>query len=252
MTCEDKGWDIFPDNENNMCNFIDFLMQREKKNMHTTNFYGEQCKTVGRNIMKQSSSALTNLCIILKEVSRDEVKQWRTNKVHSVLKTWGRREADRISSQFIDKALLASKDYEPNLKEILDVIGACWEQGTTWGAAFRGLREACSILLGLSNYMRGDSQRLVLLSDFAAIYTNEKLGPTPAETLKIMTSRGKKNKNGRINYAGAMRHKDPRQCFLTALSFFLLLRFDFQTSKEYNGLDLSDARKWYNIALLPG
>jgi len=90
MTCEDKRWDIFPDNENNMCNFIDFLMQREKKNMHTTNFYGEQCKTVGRNIMKQSSSALTNLCIILKEVSRDEVKQWRTNKVHSVLKTWNR------------------------------------------------------------------------------------------------------------------------------------------------------------------
>jgi hypothetical protein len=134
MTCEDKCWDIFTDNENKLCDYIDFIMSRTKRNTYSTNMYGEISLTVGKSIIKHMSMALSSLAIVLKELCIDDVKPWKTKKVATVQKTWDQREASRVTDQYLDKALLASKDYEPSLDEIMGLIAACWNQGSTWGA----------------------------------------------------------------------------------------------------------------------
>src|SRR5271168_2799015 len=109
------------------------------------------------------------------------------------------------------------------------------------------MRTRLSLLMGHYMVLRGESIRQAELADFQLIKHPERVGVSPARSLALQLTNGKSNKNGKIQYGCAMRHRDPPLCTLGALAEYLFCRFEIW---NHPAPDFQARRRWYNRKLL--
>jgi len=167
----------------------------------------------------------------------------RVDNVRQYLKTLQRRDAQLKREQFEDKGkdtLLDGYD-EEQLERICESLWA--HSDSSPECHFRTLVDQL-----LSHYMlaRGDNRRSAEISDLHTFeFPGE--GPTRCMPLIFTTRGGKENQHGRLETGGALRHRKPLMCMLSALAFYLLFRWDL-TDEPLPDFGRRDA--WYRIRLL--
>lgn len=62
-------------------------------------------------------------------------------------------------------------------------------------------------------------------------------------------SNGKTNQNGRIEYAGVLRHRDIRLCSISAMANYFVWRWE-QSGEEFPSF--RNNKDWYDIQVLVG
>ena len=103
------------------------------------------------------------------------------------------------------------------------------------------LRTRLDLLISYSYVTRGETQRGLELADCMHVFFGEEEGPTQAMCMVFTMDNGKVNKNGKVEYMGALRHKDPMRCAIGAFAMYLFWRFHinrepfptFNTRKEW-------------------
>ena len=83
-------------------------------------------------------------------------------------------------------------------------------------ADWQNLRTRLDILLGHFLVTRGETRRAAELAGLSLLQWPKHHGPTPCFAVVMKMSNGKTNKFGKIEYMGAMRHKDPVLCTMGA------------------------------------
>ncbi|KAL0029460.1 hypothetical protein WJX77_009574 [Trebouxia sp. C0004] len=97
--------------------------------------------------------------------------------------------------------------------------------------------------------MRGDDTRRLQLCDLFW-HPVRQVRPHQGFALGAVTDQGKTNKNGRVEFAWIMRHRDPLQCGVGATLRWLLWRHEFIEDRKFP--DFSSRRAWYNTYLFYG
>lgn len=108
--------------------------------------------------------------------------------------------------------------------EIQQSYGYYFQKGTP-----EALRDMVSQSFGLYNLFRGDSQKMVTLSELAALVLEEE-GPTKCVAIVAVSRAGKRNTKGLAQYGAMLRAKDVFACPVWALSAWLFVRCVFSTS----------------------
>jgi hypothetical protein len=85
------------------------------------------------------------------------------------------------------------------------------------------------------------------LADLSLLEFPPDEGPTPAFAICMLLDNGKLNKNGRMEYMGALRHKDPLLCTMSSLAIYFFWRWHI--SKE-ECPQFRHRRNWYHIKSL--
>jgi hypothetical protein len=67
-------------------------------------------------------------------------------------------------------------------------------------------------------------------------------GPTPCFAVVLQITAGKTNNSGQAQYMGAMRHKDPRLCTMSALAQYFFWRWEISGEEP---LDFQSQQSWY-------
>jgi hypothetical protein len=167
-------------------------------------------------------TAITDLYRTQKALGINSHSSPREDNVRQYLKTLQRRDAQRKKELFEDKGkdtLLDGYD-EEQFGRVCESLGA--HSDASPECHFRTLVDVL-----LSHYMltRGGDRRAAEISD---LFTFEFLGEGPIRCMPlIFTSRAsKENQHGRLETAGALRHRKPLICMLSALAFYLLYRWD--------------------------
>ena len=92
-------------------------------------------------------------------------------------------------------------------------------------ADWQNLRTRLDILLGHFLVTRGETRRAAELADLSLLQWPKHHGPTPCFAVVMKMSNGKTNKFWKIEYMGAMRHKDPMLCTMGAAAQYLFWRW---------------------------
>jgi hypothetical protein len=167
----------------------------------------------------------------------------REDNVREYLKSLQRRDAQRDREQFADKGKNTLLDGYTD-DEFQAICRQLWAQGRSSPEChFRTLVD-----LLLSHYMltRGGDRRSAELSDLFT-FEFEGEGPTRCFPLIFTTRASKQNQHGRLETMGALRHKDPLVCIVSALAFYLLYRWDL-TDEPFP--DFASRSAWYGIRLI--
>jgi hypothetical protein len=153
------------------------------------------------------------------------------------------QEARRRKAQLADKGTDTLLDGY-NMEQFEKVCESLWQESEVSPEChFRTLVDFL-----LSHYMleRGCNRRGAEISDVHTFeFPNE--GPTRCTPLIFTSREGKENKYGRLQTIGALRHRKPLLCLLSALAFYFLYRWDL-TDEELP--DFGERAAWYNIQLL--
>jgi len=96
--------------------------------------------------------------------------------------------------------------------------------------------------------LRGGSRRRAELPDLQLLYLQNE-GSLPAPYLLYVMSNGKTNQNGRIEYAGVLRHRDVRLYSLSAMANYFVWRWE-QSDEKFPSFAAN--RAWYDTQLLIG
>jgi Centromere DNA-binding protein complex CBF3 subunit, domain 2/Transcriptional activator of glycolytic enzymes len=167
----------------------------------------------------------------------------RVDNCRQYLKTLQRRDTERMKEQFADKGRDTLLDGY-NREQFERVCESLWDHSDASPEChFRTLVDFL-----LSHYMlaRGVDRRTAELSDlFTFEFPHE--GPTRCMPLIFTTREGKTNKHGRLETTGALRHRNPLTCLLSALAFYLLYRWDL-TDEPFP--DFSRREAWYGTRVL--
>ena len=167
----------------------------------------------------------------------------RDANTREYIKSLQRREAEQRKAQLADKGTDTLLDGY-NMEQFEKVCESLWEESD--GSPECHFRTLVDFLL--SHYMleRGCNRRGAEISDVHTFeFLNE--GPTRCTPLIFTTREGKENKYGRLQTIGALRHRKPLLCLLSALAFYFLFRWDL-TDEEFP--DFSERKAWYDIQLL--
>jgi hypothetical protein len=167
----------------------------------------------------------------------------REDNIRQYLKTLQRRDAQRKKEQFADKGRDTLLDGY-NREQFEKVCESLWAHGDISPEChFRTLVDFL-----LSHYMltRGSDRRAAEISDLFTFEFPEE-GPTRCMPLIFTSRAGKENQHGRLETAGALRHRKPLTCLLGALAFYLLYRWDL-TDEPFP--DFSRRAAWYTTRLL--
>ncbi|KAN0066630.1 Transcriptional activator of glycolytic enzymes domain containing protein [Elaphomyces granulatus] len=106
-----------------------------------------------------------------------------------------------------------------------EVCRAFWGNLTTVPLGIR-LRSLADFLMRHHMLLRGQSTRHADLADLFTL-PDLKEGITPCQPLILTMGHGKMNQYGKMEYAGALRNKDPVICPLGALAIYLFWRWEF-------------------------
>jgi Centromere DNA-binding protein complex CBF3 subunit, domain 2 len=103
----------------------------------------------------------------------------------------------------------------------------------------------------LGHYMvtRGESRRIAELADLSLLQWPKHHGPTPCFGIILKTSNGKTNKYGKMQYMGALRHKDPLLCTMGAIAQYFFWRWHRSGESPPS---FRRRRAWYTLKLLCG
>ncbi|MEA2203145.1 MAG: hypothetical protein QOI89_3920 [Solirubrobacteraceae bacterium] len=113
----------------------------------------------------------------------------------------------------------------------------------------QSLRTRVDALFGHYLVLRGQARRMAELCDLSIITYPRTEGPTPCHAVVLQTTNGKTNRNGKKNYMGAMRHKDPYLCTMGALAQYLFWRWHISGELQPS---FKRRKDWYNTKLLVG
>ena len=113
----------------------------------------------------------------------------------------------------------------------------------------QSLRTRVDALLGHYLVLRGQARRMAELCDLSIITYPLTEGPTPCHAIVLQTTNGKTNRNGKKNYMGAMRHKDPYLCTMGALAQYFFWRWHISGEPQPS---FKRRKDWYNTKLLVG
>jgi len=128
-----------------------------------------------------------------------------------------------------------------------DILAATfWGNLTTVPLGIR-LRSLADFLMRHHMLLRGQSTRHADLADLLTL-PDLKEGITPCQPLILTMGHGKMNQYGRMEYAGALRNKDPVICTLGALAVYLFWRWEF-SGEPFP--DFSHRAAWYDRKLFP-
>ena len=156
----------------------------------------------------------------------------------------------------IQKANFEEKiDYDTvheTAENILTVEKGFWTDGTIGNTQtiFSSLRNRFCFLMTVAAILRGESMFMAELSD---LYGIEWLGDdahdqNPFWVLMLQITTGKTHTHHIKLFGRAGRHKDPLQCPMGALGFYLMFRF--AKTKEMDNIDFTDPTEWFYIKLL--
>jgi hypothetical protein len=167
----------------------------------------------------------------------------RDNNIREYIKALQRRDTELNRQQFADKGRDTLLDGYTD-KDLEAVCRELWAQG--YSSPECHFRTLVDVLLGHYMLTRGGDRRAAELSDlFTFEFDGE--GPTRCMPLIFTTRASKQNQHGRLETIGALRHKEPLVCLLSALAFYLLYRWDL-TEELFP--DFSIRKAWYRIRLL--
>ena len=127
-----------------------------------------------------------------------------------------------------------------------EVCRAFWGNLTTVPLGIR-LRSLADFLMRHHMLLRGQSTRHADLADLFTL-PDLKEGITPCQPLILTMGHGKMNQYGKMEYAGALRNKDPVICPLGALAIYLFWRWEFSGEPFPN---FSHRAAWYDRKLFP-
>jgi hypothetical protein len=116
-------------------------------------------------------------------------------------------------------------------------------------ADWQNLRTRLDILLGHFLVTRGETRRAAELADLSLLQWPKHHGPTPCFAVVMKMSNGKTNKFGKIEYMGAMRHKDPMLCTMGAAAQYLFWRWHCSGESPPS---FRQRRDWYRVKVLRG
>ena len=135
--------------------------------------------------------------------------------------TWARKRSERA-----DRGEGTIKDsYIPS--QILDHTTIVWQERKAIGCAFR---TQVDFLLGNHMLLRSSNRLPIELPDcFFLVLQNEGIQRSqvtyPTKALVILMRQGKTNQHGRMEYAVAFRHRDPKEYLIGALAFWFFWRW---------------------------
>ena len=110
------------------------------------------------------------------------------------------------------------------------------------------LRTRLDFLLGHLLVTRGENRRWLDLADLCSVDFELQEGPTRCICLVATFGQGKTFK-GRLEFMGAIRHRDARRCLLGALAQYLFFRFQC-TDEGFP--DFSTRESWYDTKVILG
>jgi hypothetical protein len=204
----------------------------------------EETKLAWRSV-RSYVTAITDLYHTQLSLGMNTHPSPRKANTRQYIKSLQRLEVQRKRDQLADKGrdtLLDGYNF-PQFEKACEML---WEKSDTSPEChFRTLVDFL-----LSHYMleRGVNRRNAELSDVHTFeFPNE--GPTPCKPLIFTSREGKENKFGRLQTIGALRHRKPVVCLLSALAFYLLLRWDL-TDEPLP--DFGHRAAWYGVRLLVG
>jgi hypothetical protein len=96
---------------------------------------------------------------------------------------------------------------------------------------------------------RGESRRIAELADLSLLEWPKHHGPTPCFGIILKISNGKTNKYGKMEYMGALRHKDPLLCTIGATAQYFFWRWHCSGESPPSFRRRQD---WYRLKLLCG
>jgi hypothetical protein len=216
-------------------------------------------------VPKDPSFGIKDDCLMqykcaIKQLHQEQVAQERntnawefvwTEKCKKVF-TYVKSRRRRVALANCDEKFDYDTIYETQ-ENILILEKAFWTDGTVGNSqsVFSSLRNRFCFLMTIAAILRGESMFKAELSD---LYGIEWLGDdvydqNPFWVLMMQITTGKTNKDNIKLFGRAGRHKDPLQCPMAALGFYLFYRFAKSKEME-NTPDFTDPNQWFRIKLL--
>lgn len=170
-------------------------------------------------------------------------KQW-----HNLFTALHRVTEQRRKEKHVDKMIDTIFEGYQTRNEIQQSYGYYFQKGTP-----EALRDMVSQSFGLYNLFRGDSQKMVTLSELAALVLEEE-GPTKCVAIVAVSRAGKRNTKGLAQYGAMLRAKDVFACPVWALSAWLFVRFNIlpncPPSSQSSFPSFAERKDWYDLPLL--
>lgn len=158
-----------------------------------------------------------------------------------------RGEHARCREESTDRGVSKSSDgYLAS--QIPDLHRQVWSESLGKGTVEQALRTQVDFLLGNSMLLRPNNRLPMELADlFLMPLPKEGTNNSSGWCLVAVIDQGKTNRNGRLEYGAALRHRDYRSCLIGALAAYFFWRWHlsgepFPTFRR--------SQEWYNIKLL--
>ncbi|CAD6896671.1 unnamed protein product [Tilletia laevis] len=197
-------------------------------------------QVVGFSLVDSHASAVIDLWQEQHDEKVNAHPHPRTLAVKSLLNNFRLETAARNAANFKDKRGTADDGY--NHEFYLKMARHFLMDGSLVST-----RSLVAQLLGHQTLMRGINLRKLALSDLELGRLQE--GLSPAVFLVVKVDESKTNRTGRVEYSGALRHKDPVVDPLFALALYLFQRWEI-IGEPFP--DLTNNKSWYKTRLLRG
>lgn len=168
---------------------------------------------------------------------------FRGPALNAELDGWKRSQHQRDQEAFVDRGAIGimSGYTEEEFVELNRVLLAgCAERPTQ-------LRTRLDILLGHFLILRGQSRRDADINELSQVTLAASEGASPCRALILTMSHGKTNKFGKVQYMGAIRHRDVLRCTMGALAMYLVWRWHL-SGEAFP--DFRSRKSWYRTKLL--
>ncbi|CAO1616800.1 unnamed protein product [Parajaminaea phylloscopi] len=214
--------------------------KRRKRKGKGKETYEELDQVVGYQTVSAASNAIVALYKLQVTQRINGYPHPRGHVVKLLMQNLQLETARRKRENFDNKKHVASEGY--TAEEHAQICRYHLSTGT-----FAGLRSLVAHLVSHMCMLRGDSARMVELSDIYQGTMGEPGSPGAARYLAIALRQSKVNRTGRVEYVGLLRHLNPVQCGIFAIALFLFQRFHLRGESFP---DLSSNRSWYLVKLL--
>lgn len=174
----------------------------------------------------------------------------RTQMLKDYLKQLTNEKYATMRANFDDRLELTIRDTYSQL-EIPNHTRAAW-QWETKRTVPQALRTSVDFLLGTHLAKRPGERSALEMPDLFSIdlpahYRQRRRQLPTARCIVTVMRQGKRNTDARIQYGGALRHRDPFSCLVGAISFWYFWRFELEKEPLPN---FSDRKTWYKVRLL--
>ncbi len=205
-------------------------------------------QTLGISAIKSYIASIVDLWSFQKSKGMNPHPSPRGKALNGLLRARKLAEHKRRRLEFTDRAAGTLLDGYNEVK-LIEAIRFCWsKQKWLKQSTEQHLRTAMDFLHGHSMLLRGENRLAAELLDFFSLeLPNE--GPTPCHAMIMIMDNGKMNQQGRIEYAGVIRHRNPLLCTMGHTAFYLFYRWNI-TSEQPPSFRRREL--WYNNHLLKG